>query len=83
VLVRGRAGARRDVRLHSPPTIGGVLIAESIPFVVRYFVGGVWTFVALVPMMLLMMLVAVVTDRIWKPFHDAKRRVEGDLEAPP
>ena len=64
-------------------TIGGVLIAQSIPFVVRYFVGGVWTFVALVPMLLLMMLVAVVTDRIWKPFHDAKRRVEGDREAPP
>jgi hypothetical protein len=53
--------------------VGGLLIGQSIPFVVGYFVGGVWTFVALVPAMLVMVLGVALSDRIWKPYRDAQR----------
>jgi hypothetical protein len=53
--------------------LGGVLIGQSIPIVVGYFVGGVWIFVALVPMMLVFALSAGLSDRIWKPYRDAQR----------
>ena len=53
--------------------IGALFIGQSIPFAVWYFVGGVWAFVAFVPMVLVMGLGIALSDRIWKPYRDGQR----------
>jgi len=56
--------------------IGSLIIGQSLPFLAAYFFGGSWTFVALVPGLLVIALGMMLSDRIWKPYRDAQRRAK-------
>ena len=56
--------------------MGGLIIGPSIPFIVWYFAGGVWAFVAFIPALAVLGAGIVLSDRVWKPFRDAQRALQ-------